>query len=75
MSSDIVIDGRKVEVKRVDENEQQRKAEIEARQVFVGGLPESCTNEMLLNCFKGIDANVQDAKVSVVGVGFQPRSL
>ena len=42
---------------------QQRKAEIEARQVFVGGLPESCTNEMLLTCFKTIDANVIDAKV------------
>lgn len=62
-TTEIVIDGRKVEVKPVDENEQQRKAEIEARQIFVGGLPESCTNEMLLNCFKNVDPEVTDAKV------------
>lgn len=72
------IDGKDVDVKRIDENKTQQpggfqappvdpaRAELESRKIFVGGLPDSASKEKLEEYFRGcVDPNLIEAKVMV----------
>lgn len=64
-SQRISIDGKDVDVKRIDEERGslEGRNEIEARKIFVGGLPETVDSAALKAYFANIDPAIQEARV------------
>lgn len=61
----VFIDGKNVEIKRIDErSSQEGKQELETRKIFVGGLPEDVTSDSLKAYFQtALDPDVKEARV------------